>query len=321
MKITPWDGKPIARPGAYSGVSMAAYHGRLCEGDSASRSQLWKLIDKSPAHLWIGHYSNPDREPEAPNDAKRFGRAAHHLLLGEADFHDTFALQPEVYPEGADFPAMIGNEKPWHNGAKWCRAWRAQEEGAGREIITAKELETVRRMAGGLNAHPMVRAGILNGFIETAIVARHPATGVWLKIKPDALPTDGPDVADLKTIADISDEGIEKAIGDSGLFMQGALTRMVYNLLGLPFASFSCVFAEKSAPYCVRVKTLTDGDLDLGTQAVETALRVYAHCLKSGVAWPGPGGSQTDAEYAQMTSWKRGQIERRIATLEKEMTL
>lgn len=321
MNITKWNGEPISTPGAYSNVGMASYHGRLVDGDSASRSQLWKIVDKSPAHLWIGHYANPDREPEAPNDAKRFGRAAHHLLLGEDDFHETFALQPDTYPEGADYPAMIGNEKPWHNGAKWCRAWRAATEATGREVITAKELETVRRMAGGLNGHPLVRAGILNGLIETTMAARHPKTGIWLKIRPDAIPTDGPDIGDLKTIADISDEGIEKAIGDSGLFMQGAMTRMVYDLLGMEFASFSMIFAEKTAPYCVRVKTLTDGDLDTGTQAVETALRVYARCLASGTAWPGPGGTQTDAEFSQMTPWKRGQIERRLQALEKEMSL
>lgn len=323
MKIIPWDGEPITRPGAYANVDMASYHGRLvADGeDSASRSQLWRIIDQSPAHLWTEHYANPDPEDQPPNRPLVFGRGAHHLLLGEADFRDHFSIQPDEYPSGAEYPALIGDMRAWSNNAKWCKAWHAAEKGAHRDVLTANELETVRRMAGGLAAHPMVRAGILNGHIETTLVVRHPATGIWLKIRPDAIPTDSGDFSDLKTIADISDEGIERAIGDTGLFMQGAMTRMVCNLLGIEFTSFSLVFAEKAAPYCVRVKTLTEGDLDTGANAVEVAIRIYARCLKSGVAWPGPGGEQTDAEYAQMTPFKRGRIEHRIQQLEKELSL
>ena len=125
MQLIKWGGSPITRPGAYSGVNMASYHGRLVEGDSASRSQLWKIIDKSAAHCWLNHYANPEREEIEESTPLLFGRGAHHLLLGEADFYDHFAIRPEEYPQGADFPALIGDMKPWSGNAKWCRAWLA----------------------------------------------------------------------------------------------------------------------------------------------------------------------------------------------------
>lgn len=320
LKPKPWDGSAISEPGAYENIPMASYHGPLTVTPSASRSQLWKLFDQSPAHLWLTHYMNPDREEPEESKPLVFGRAAHHLILGEADFASHFIQRVENYPEGATYPDVIGKEKPWASNSTWCKAWLADQKAKGLTVLTDGDMDSVRGMALGLKAHPMVRAGILNGMIETTLVAKHQETGIWMKIRPDAIPSDGADVADLKTIADISDEGIERAIGETGLAMQGAMTRMVYRLLGLEFSSFSLVFSEKAAPYCVRVKTLTDADLDLGELSVNAALRVYARCIERSY-WPGPGGEQTDAEFAQMTPWKRSQIERRITQIDKEMKL
>lgn len=321
LKIVPWNGEPIDVPGAYSAVPMSAYHGKLTTGDSASRSSLWTAFDKSPAHMVLNHYLNEDRVEDDESEALVLGRGAHHMLLGEADFSEHFVFHPETYPDGAIYPAMIGAPKPWTMSAKWCKAWvAAEQDEKHRTVLKPRHLEAVRGMAGGLYANPLVRAGILNGHIETTLVARDFRTGIWIKIRPDAVPTDSGDVADFKTIADISDEGIEKAIGDNGLFLQGAMARRVMTMLGLEFSSFSLVFAEKVAPFCARVKTLTDGDLDLGDRVLDASLELYARCLARNV-WPGPGGEQTDAEYAQMAPWKRGRIERHVELLEKDSRL
>ncbi len=323
MDIIEWDGAPITAPGAYANVPMHIYHGRLVPEPehSASRSMLWTSFDKSPAHLELKHYLNPDRDDGDESEALLVGKAAHHMLLGEADFTDHFVFHPETYPEGADFPAMLGPQKPWNMNSRWCKAWTAAEQLEGRRsILKPRHLDAVRGMANGLYANPLVRAGILNGLIETTLVARDHRTGIWLKIRPDALPTDSGDVSDLKTIADISDEGIEKAIGDNGLFLQGAMTRRVMTMLGLEFNSFSLVFAEKAAPNCARVKTLADADLDLGDKVLDASLEQYARCLESAI-WPGPGGTQSDAEFAQMSPWKRGRIERQLQFLEKDSRL
>lgn len=324
MKITPWDGTAISTPGVFSNVPMSVYHGRMVAAPehSASRSVLWKMVDKSPAHAFLSHYSNPDRDEDGPTESEALllGRGAHHLILGEADFSAYFVFHPETYPEGAVYPSMIGAEKPWSGNAKWCKAWIGDHQIKSLEVLKPRHMEAIRGMAGGLYANPLVRAGILNGFIETTLVAKDPKTGIWLKIRPDAMPTDDGTFSDLKTAADISDEGLEKAIGDTGIFLQGAMTRRICRMLDIPFESFSPVFVEKTAPFCARVKTLTDADLDLGETVLDMALAAYARCIERNV-WLGPGGDQTDAEYAQMTPWKRGQIERRLIQLQKELSL
>lgn len=322
MDILKWDGKPITRPGAYAGVPMDIYHGaHLCDAPSASRSQLFRMLEKSAAHLWDVHPLNPNRDEEQEeSEALLLGKAAHHLTLGEADFERHFAVHPETYPEDAIYPSEEGRQKPWIASAKWCKAWIAEAEREGLSVLKPRHIEAIEGMASGLYANLMVRQGILNGHIETTLVAKDPKTGVWIKVRPDALPTDSGMVADLKTIADVSDQGIERALRDSGLFMQAALTRRVMTLLGMEFDGFHLVFIEKKRPYVCRVKTMIDADLDLGDQAIDATLLLYARCLERGL-WLGPGGDQTDAQYAQMTPYARRDIEYRIQQIEAELSI
>jgi hypothetical protein len=324
LEIREWDGQPITEAGAYSNVDMSYYHGRLVAEpeDSASRSLLWTFFDESAAHAGLRHYArdDADKAKAAESEALLLGRGSHHMLLGEADFSEHFVFHPETYPEGAEYPSMIGAEKKWNGNSKWCKAWMKEQRDRKRAVLKPDHMDAIRGMANGLYANPLVRAGVLNGHIETTMVARDPKTGIWLKIRPDATPTDSGDYADLKTIADISDEGIEKAIGETGIFLQGAMTRRVTHLLGWEFNSFSPVFIEKKEPFWCRVHTLTDADLDLGDVVLDTTLAAYKRCLERGV-WPGPGGEQVDAAYAQMTPWKRRQIEHKISLLQKEAKL
>lgn len=304
MQVIVWDGKPISSPGIYRGVSMDAYHGRLTVKPSASRSGLWKIFDKSPAHYFKSSYLNPDRIDEEESEPLSFGRAAHHLLLGESAFYEQFAVRPDKWDS-------------WRtNDAK---TWRAEQVLDGKTVIEPKHIEAIRGMAASLAAQPLVRAGILNGLIEHSMVWQDEETGIWLKIRPDGIPTDAADFADLKTIADISDDGIERAIGDTGLNMQGAMVAMGCRaVMKREMESFSLVFSEKTAPFCARVKTLKPDDLALGEEQVRASLRMFARCLDTG-RWPGPGGEQTDAEYVEMKPWKRTQILHRLALIEQEL--
>lgn len=304
MHIIPFDGKPIAQAGLYSGVSMDRYHGQLTAGASASRSSLWKIVDQSLAHYWVESYLNPHRVEAEESDALVLGRAAHHLLLGEADFAKHFAVRPHKWDS-------------WRtNDAK---SWRAQQQLDGLTVVEPKHIEIVRGMADSLAREPLVRAGILNGLIEHTIVHRDEETGIWLKVRPDAIPNDSADFSDLKTCADVTDEGIESSIGEYGYHMQGAMVGMACRaVLGREMTSFSLVFVEKKPPHCARIVTLKPADLELGEKQVRMALRLFRRALDTN-HWPGPGGHQTDAAYVEMKPWHRSRAEHRLAVLEQEL--
>lgn len=290
-----WDGKKISKNGVYDGVPMHAYHSDLCVGPSVSSGGLRTIFNQSPAHYFVKSYLNPNRIEEEDSDAFVLGRAAHHLLLGEDDFSTLFIGRPEKYDS-------------WRT--KEAKEWRSDQEGLGRTCLLPSQIEQIRGMARALAAHPLIRAGILNGEVERSIVWRDEETGIWCKSRPDAIPNDSGDFADLKVCASVSDHALRSAIAEYGYHQQGAFvgegSRVVLNL---KMVSFSLVCVEKKPPHCVRVVTLKDGDIERGTRQNKAALRIVANCLKAN-DWPGPG--RADGDYIELPSWAQASIDSQL---------
>jgi len=304
MQVIEWDGKPITKPGLYAGVPNEVYHGQLTETPSVSRSGLWRIFDESPRHYWHDSYLNPNREVEEKSDAINLGSATHHLILGEANFCRQFVVRPEKWDS-------------WRtNDAK---AWREEMISRGLTVLEAKHLDLIRGMAESLAQEPMVKAGILNGLIEHSLVWRDKETGVWLKVRPDCIPTDGTDIGDLKTTARIFDDDLQRSISDTGMNIQAAMIAEGFReVLGIEVTSFNPIFVESKPPHCVQIKTMLPEDVELGHRQFRVALRRFARCVEKGV-WPGPGGHQQDATYAGLTPWARTAAERRISIIEAEL--
>ena len=169
-----WNGEQIASPGMYEGIPMEAYHGNLCVGPSLSSGGMRTMWDRSPAHYFVGSYLNPDRVNE-DNPAFAFGRAAHKLLIeGKDGFETEYAVRPEEF-------------KDWRGKA--AQEWRDAQIEAGLTVLTQEDLFNIAGMAKALHAHPMVKHGILDGLIERSCVWQDERTGMWLKARPDAIPS------------------------------------------------------------------------------------------------------------------------------------
>lgn len=282
-------------------LTMAQYHGQPCDGPSISSSGLRTIWEQSPAHYWLDSSLNPARVEEDDRPHFSLGRAAHHLLfLGRKGFDDEFVVRPSKW-------------KDWRTAE--AKEWKAEQIKAGLTIITDGELEAIAGMARSLAAHPMVKAGILDGAVERSLIWRAPDTGVWLKSRPDNITTSGGDYSDLKTTVSVSDEALQKTIASFHYQMQGALVGMASDIvLGVPMQSFSLVFVEKAPPHCVRVISLTDEDLLRGQMQVRAAVDVFARCAAAN-AWPGPGGVQRDASNLPIASWAAKRIDERLEVM------
>ncbi|MDB5584844.1 MAG: hypothetical protein JWR80_10020 [Bradyrhizobium sp.] len=300
MKIIKWDRKPITEPGIYSGVPMDVYHGaNLCDGPSVSSSGLRALSNKSPAHYWCESPYNPDRIEREETSSLTMGRAAHHLLLGEDDFNTLYIVRPDKWDS-------------WRtNDAK---AWKAAQEAEGRTVLLSTQLDVIRGMARSLAAHPLIDAGILNGAIEQTIVWRCKDTGVWLKARPDAIPNDAGDFADLKTTTSVQTADLARTIAEYGYHQQAALIAAGWHAIAKKdIESFSFVFIESKPPYCTRIVTLKDDDLARGERQNFVAIKTFAACMASG-EWPGPGGA--DAEYLALPTWAQTRIDHQLELAE-----
>jgi len=308
MKTTEWNGKPIVKPGLYSQIGLDTYHrGDICAGPSVSSSGLRTLFAKSPAHFYCEWPGNPNRV-ERPDKAHFvLGRAAHHLFLGEPYFAKLFAAHPTEYPD-----SKTGEMKKWTFQAQHCRDWRTAREAEGKSVLTPDMVASIRGMADSLSKHPVIKAGALNGMIERSIFLKDKTTGLWVKVRPDAIPTSSVDFVDLKTTTSVLWRDLQKAIADNGYHQQGALTRRAAReVIGIQQSTHTLIFVEKTDPFCVRVVTLKDNDLDRGEKQNRYCLDVIARCLAS-KHWPGPGGEREDAENIELPEYAQKQIDDKL---------
>lgn len=319
LKTIKWDGEKITEPGVYADVDMIRYHelvgGKyvpLCAGVSTSSSALRVIFNKSPAHFWDKSPMNPNRAEQADSEAFIKGRAAHLLLVGQPNFAREFVIRPDTYTD-----KKTGEEKKWNGNATPCIEWLASAAKSGRTVLTGKMVDDIRGMAISLGKHPLVQAGILRGLIERTLVFRDKETGIWVKARPDAIPTDSGDFADIKTSAGVGEDA-DKSIRNFRYDVQGSLVRWACRELELPFSSFSDVFVESTSPYCVDVVTIDTRDLDEAEHDCRAALRTLAHCLKT-KEWFGPVGTQRDARTAFFSEAFRERAKFRREFLQREI--
>jgi hypothetical protein len=307
MKIVKWNGRPISKPGWYSNIPIEKYHSAgMCDGPAVSSTNLRTCWSKSAAHMYSEWCENPKAEPRESTRNMILGSAAHHLFLGEDGFNQKFIQQPLIYRD-----KKTAEEKPWNNNAEVCKKWNAEQAKLGRTIVTTKELDAIKAMAWSMQANPFVQNGILEGEVEVSGFVKDQETGLWIKVRPDVIPTASGDYVDLKTAAEVTTPALQYSIRSYGYNQQGALVGEVAQsiLTDIPFASFWLMFIETAKPYCARAVRLTDEDLKDGNRMNRWAMRKIALCLAEG-RWPGPG--EDEPETMGISNDERARVRARL---------
>lgn len=266
QRIRPHNGAKISVAGLYDGVSMGAYHSDLCDGVSVSASTLITLYNTCPARSWAHHYANPQRVEQEDTEATDFGTAAHaYIVEGEKAFHDRYAVKPA----GLNLATTPG------------RLWKTTH--VGREIISADNFEHIQGMREALMAHPHARVAFRLGRAELSGVARDAETGLWLKTRPDywrlglAL--------NYKTTRTGSREQWRRQARNLRYHASAAFCIDVMAALGERI-NYAFIVQEKTPPYLVAVRVLTDQSLEAGRTIYRGALQKFAECYARG-EWPG----------------------------------
>lgn len=257
------DGEVVPGEGAYR-CSMAHYHGQaICPGPSVSSTGIRKAENESPWAFWSTFAGNPDAYPPKDSDQFAFGRAAHCLILGDEVFSESYVIMP--------FDSLRTKE---------ARAWKEEQIAAGKTVITADQLEDIRRMADNLSKVPLVQAGILAGEPEVSLIWQDEPTQIWVKSRPDVIQLNGQVVADLKTCASASLIDCQRSITKYGYDMQFALAiEGIERIFGVTATDAVVIFAEKSAPYHVRSMPIDADTLYWARMRVRRGLDKIAGCF------------------------------------------
>lgn len=319
------DGEQITRPGIYK-IPINRYHNDpdLFPGHSVSSTGLRRMIETCPEMYWAHSVHNPNRIKHKDTEALRFGKAVHAYLLEKELNPSEFIKFPfkdlvsnegkksvyEIEREMADDDGqlMLGTDgqpqmetftgKGWmdengniyKNFLEYKKVWKAFAAWAGLTIYTDKDIEVFKAMAARLKQEPMIDGdGILEGLVEHTICWKDPETGIWVKVRPDVVPS-AEMLGDYKTIRSAHPEYIEKAISDLGYDMQLAICMEgVARVLGREIKSAYFVAQEKTEPYLVTVAPVRDNTLYWGARRNRKALNDIKRCLDEGF-WPGYGG-------------------------------
>jgi hypothetical protein len=267
----------ITVPGAYPGIDAEDYHRapNLCWGPSISSSGLKTLLARSPRHYWFDSPLNPNRPAEEAKPHFSVGKGAHDMLLLSERWPDFYHVLPEDFN-----PNATKAQADWHADREAARE-------AGKVILKHSEAQTVFAMAASLRANPLAAAALSNGQSEVTIVWADPETGVILRCRPDFLPTKRLIIPDLKTAADASPRGFQRAIANNG-YAQGAALYMdgIKAIFGSYPSNWLHVVMEKDPPHVVALYELPAEDIERGRWLNRKAIRIFADCLNAG-KWPG----------------------------------
>lgn len=269
----------ITRPGVYH-LDAAEYHDPDITGEWLSNSDARQLIAPGcPAQF---RYDR-DHGIRKTSDAFSMGHAVHAAILGKGE---TIAVRPLVNPND---PEQVWDS--WRTNA--AKAWRAEQEAAGRSVILPDDAAIVEAMAEAVHRDRWAHALLSQpGGPELALFWVDPETGVQRRALVDYLPSGTNQrgmirPADLKSADDVApDESMERKLYDHGWHRQATTIADGIEVLGLARSTdFYFIVQSKRAPHLVTVIRLDAEAERIGRIENRRALLVYRECLETGV-WP-----------------------------------
>ena len=237
-----------------------------CERPAINNSAL-KVYERCPL-LYRKAYIDRTVSLERDSDAMLVGRAAHTLILeGEEAYLARYVVRPQFYP-GKDKKGKAV-DKDWTMSADWCKAWVAEHEAKGLEVLSADENKLVERLALAIEENPDTAAIFEAGRPEITITSEYLGRGV--KGRLDWYDPERYLVADLKTVDDL--DNFERQVkrirrGDGKhwyYYRQLAWYRSLMEFEGHTACNYYLVAVEKQEPfrcgtYRLRPKLLGQGE-------------------------------------------------------------
>lgn len=251
---------PKIKPGIYHGIPNEAYHA----GPGISKSGLWTIQTKSPAHYKYG-----ERETKKEFD---FGEACHLAILQPDDFEKKVMRGPDD---------RRGNR--WKDMLDFCKT-------EGKLLLTGPDYDSVLSIRDAVHADAWINAIITGGTpeIEASGYWIDEETGALCRCRPDLWRDDLGIVIDLKSTRSAHPDEFARGVVNYGYHAQEAHYSDGWRALGKDVQGFVFLAWEKDQPFAYGVYELPPSIVDEGRAAIRAAMKTYAECDQTGV-WPAYG--------------------------------
>lgn len=228
-----------------------------------------KHIRPTPAHL--KHYLETEREESSAEQI--IGTLVHQTLL-----------EPE-----RPWPQIAERTEDINLRTKEGKAWRAEQQSAGKIIMTSAELEELNRCVKACLRSPRVMELLGKGRAEVSIFeSAHMDVGLDVAVKGrlDFVPDDHPVLIDIKAVRDASPAAFGKAVVDYEWHRQAAWYLDLWNHEGVDHRDgFLWIALEK--PTGLLAFYVCPPDLEQkGREDNARDLALYAECKRTNT-WPG----------------------------------
>lgn len=253
--------KAVTHPtGIFEGVSNDAYHA----GAGISKSGLWTLETKSPAH-----YRHEERKTSNAFDV---GEACHLAILQPTEFEARVIRGPED---------RRGNK--WKDHAEYAA-------GENKLLLTSGDFDDVLAIRDVIHADAWLNSIITGGkpMVEASGYWTDPETGMTCRCRPDLYREDLGIILDVKSAASAHPDAFARSVINYGYHAQEAFYSDGWNALGKPVNGFVFLTFEKKTPYASAIYELPPSIVDEGRAIMRKALATYAECQRTDT-WPGYG--------------------------------
>ncbi|HVU07825.1 MAG TPA: PD-(D/E)XK nuclease-like domain-containing protein [Verrucomicrobiae bacterium] len=250
--------------GIFHDLPAAAYHA----AKGVSHSML-KNLHPTPAHLQAYLAEEHESTP-----AQIFGTLVHQRVLEP----ERPLPQLAVKTKAIDFKTSAG------------KAWRTEQQTAGRIIVTETELQNIEGCVNAIARHPRCREIFAEGRSEVSIFKNFSYGGTVLrKARLDWLPT-GNSLVDIKTTQDASEESFAWEILKYRYYSQAAYYLDIVNdsLERAEKECFIFIAVEKNPPHGVAIYNLKPRAMGKGRERNLADLGTYMDCVEKN-HWPSYG--------------------------------
>jgi hypothetical protein len=246
-------------PGVFAGVDIEKYHNRY---DGESKTSICWVAKSIKQHLMA-----KAADPLSGTGITK-GKAVHDL-----------AFLPDVYKR--DY--LVG---PTHT--KTAKAWKEfVKEHPDKTILTPRESDDVHGMRGALYDNPGMVPYLDSRTVlrEVCMWARHPATNILLKIRPDLI-ADGW-IIDLKSTSGDVGFNFRQSVWKYDYYVQHALYTDVASMVGLRIKGFLFFVVGSKPPFLTAIYRLNEDWVNEGRCKYNWALNVLAEYKTSDDPWGG----------------------------------